>query len=474
MNIKTSLTCFSGFLLIFLSRWIEHNFGLVTIDQIYFTLDLGFKGLSSLGAVDATYFKTFFIQCVLTSLITTLFLCAAQRYIMILRKYHFSSLILLSGLIYFGWQVSLGDYLIKLILHKPDYIAINYISPDKAKLKIQNPKSLVLIYIEGLENGYADKELFNRNLLRKLTVPDKHAFSFQKYIQMPGTQWTIAALVATQCAIPLNLVTVYGHNHQDEHFPQFLPGAKCLGDILAEQGYKNVYMNGSSLHTCGVEKFLQDHHYTELYGKEEWLAQGKSEAEMNDWGLYDDDLFAQAKLKLTELVQSKQLFNLTLLTIDTHGPNGFISKTCRKQGYNDFTGVVECTANQVADFVTFIRAKGWLKQMNVVILGDHLAMENPAYDLLDSKRNRSIFNRFISEDILSPNTPRVVHFDMLPTILDSIGFHYENGRLGLGYSGFSPSQSIQPSKRIIEMDRNVGNNSLAYKKMWLSSSINKV
>lgn len=240
---------------------------------------------------------------------------------------------------------------------------------------------------------------------------------------------------------------------------------KCLPDILAENAYLNIYMNGSSVAVGGKDKFLKQHHYNEIYEKEEWLAKGIKKSEMSDWGLYDDDLFSQAKIKLSELISNNKLFNLTILTVDTHGPSGLLSKTCHNQGYDSFEGIVECTSNQVSDFVNYIRNNHWMDKVNIVILGDHRAMANPLMPKLESAPYRFLFNLIISNRKLNKYSDNVVHFDMLPIILDSLGFQYPQGRLGLGYSALEPSTSIPPD-RIPVMDKEIENHSKIYNKLW--------
>lgn len=466
-NIKTFFIYFAGVFLILLAWWIQANFGKITPAQTYFTLKAGYAGIIN---SDQAYFDTFLYKCLFPALFFSLLLMIVENFSFFSPSPRLGKIVLIAGMVYVGWQISLLEAFISLFAHRKDYFAANYINPDKVKLELKNPKSLVLIYVESLENTYSETAIFKRNLLQKLTVPEANAVSFKKYIQMPGTQWTIAALVATQCGIPLNMVTVFGSNEQGEKLQHFLPGGVCLGDILARHGYKNIYMNGSAVSSCAVGRFFQDHHYTEIYGKYEWIKLGANAASMSNWGLYDDELFSRAKARLTGLVKSGQLFNLTILTVDTHGPEGFLSNSCRRRGYHDFTGIVECTANQVADFVEFIRAKGWLKQMNIVILGDHLAMQNPVYSRLESMpTRRTVFNRFISSREFKTNTDYIVHFDMLPTILDTLGFHFKDGRLALGYSGFSPAKSRRPADRIPDMDRNIGNYSPAYNELYYNS-----
>ena len=285
---------------------------------------------------------------------------------------------------------------------------------------------------------------------------------------MPGTGWSVAGIIATQCAVPLKLVTIMKDNDFGEDTAHVLPGAQCLGDILAAHGYKNIYMNGSTLDFAGVGKFFKDHHYSEMYGREEWLQKGVlTEKDMTGWGLSDDKLLEQAKIKLEELVQGKQLFNLTLFTIDTHGLSGQLSEVCAKAGYRNFTGIVECTSNQVADFVHYAEKKGWLDKVNIVIVGDHLAMQNLASKELDAVEERYIFNMIVSKNKLMKNTNEIVAFDILPTVLTSLGFSSNSSRLGLGYSAIGAENSARPEHRIASLKEKLLFNSKRYNQLWL-------
>ena len=276
-------------------------------------------------------------------------------------------------------------------------------------------------------------------------------------------------MTATQCGVPLKSVTMFDGNDQGENIKAFLPNAVCLGDILSKFGYRNVYMGGDALSFSGKGKFYQDHHFDEVYGREE-LKGNLTQADMNFWGLYDDDLFQKVKAKLKQLHDSRQRFNLTISTIDTHGPDGHFSKWCRQQGVTDFAGIVECTSNQVADFVKFIKQSGYLKDTNIVILGDHLAMENPVYETLEKSPERHVFNTLISRKPFTKNRDAIVHFDMFPTILEFINVHVEGDRLGLGYSAISKSGILPASNEYEEMEEDLLNKSDEYLDLWAKHS----
>lgn len=455
---RTALS-FIGIFFIGLPIWVHGFFGTVSVDQILMTIQ--FATESALNS-DHLFLIQFTIWCVI---VPTLFSCLIGYFDKSFTR-KLPIILLMIGPIASCYQFNVYHTIKQMRRTKNDYFHVNYVDPHAIAMQVVQPKSLILIYVESLEDTYANKQLFGKDLIAPLEPYKQKYISFDHYQQMPGTGWTIAAITSTQCSVPLNLMTMLGSNKQGEQFKHFLIHAKCLGDILSDHGYQNIFMNGSSSHYSGILNFFQTHHYQFIYGKEEWLTQRYHENEMSQWGLYDDDLFKEAKLEVTHLMQTHQLFNLTLLTIDTHGPDGYYSKTCRAQGAHDFDGIVNCTANQLADFIHYIDQQGWLNKVNIVILGDHLAMHNPDFNKLESIPHRSIFNLLISDQALHANTHVITHFDMLPTILESLGFQIPGHRLGLGYSGIAPYHAIQPTNRLSEMESHVGNYSKTYNALW--------
>lgn len=455
------------------SCWTSHFFGNVTFDQIYFTIKFG---VHSVVTSDRVFRKYFIIWCGLYTILITIAIMLIERWIftpskrfikprpLVFLLQHIHFLFLFAALIYAGQQLHYFEYLQRKFAYdaKTDFFRLNYVDPSQVQLHASRPKNLVLIYIEGLEKTYSDAELFGRDLLKPFEQFKQSSISFTNYEQMPGTGWTMAALTSTQCAVPLKTVSVFEGNRQGSNVKHFLQNATCLGDVLAKHGYKNVFFGGASLHFSGKGKFFNDHHYEEIYGLNYWHTHGVTDT--SPWGLYDDDLLTRAKSRLIELVNSKQLFNLTILTVDTHGPAGHLSKTCKKKGVNDFEGIVECTSQEVADFVGFIVQKGWLDRITVVIVGDHLAMQNSVYEKLLS-RNRTVFNMIISNENIKKTRENIVHFDMLPTILNAIGFHSDTDRLGLGYSAIS-TVTTPPNDRVQNLQKNVLNESPVYNNLW--------
>lgn len=352
-----------------------------------------------------------------------------------------------------------------------DYFSDTYVDPARVALVRgrQPPKSLVLIYVESLESTYSDPALFGRDLLHRLNALKSRpgVVSFDDYHEMMGAHFTIAGLVATQCGLPLKSVAMFGGNVQGEKIERYLPNARCLGDILAAEGYRNVFLNGSSLAFAGVGKFFRDHRYEKVMGREEWISAGEPPERMSGWGLRDDDLFRHARAEFDRLMKSRRPFNLNVLTIDTHHPYGHLSPQCAQQGYGDFDGIVECTAGLVADFIEYIIARGGLERVAIVVQGDHLAMGNTSYPKLIQNPQRRVFSLLIGKDRrLAKNTDEVTHFDMLPTILDLIGLQVKGGRAGLGYSAIGPVRAPRPPDRLARMSAQLMNYSATYRALW--------
>ncbi|MFC5499692.1 sulfatase-like hydrolase/transferase [Caenimonas terrae] len=345
----------------------------------------------------------------------------------------------------------------------PDHFASEYMDPDKAVLRPGHLKNLLLVYVESLEESYGDAGVWGRDLL----TPLQHVggVSFRNYRTTPGSSWTIAAMVATQCGVPLRFVQT-DMNQQNPQLRVFLPGAVCLGDILHRFGYRNVFMGGAPLSFSGKRQFLQDHHFDATYGRTEWLKEGIAPGSFNEWGLYDDELLRQARKRLVELHDSAQPFNLTVLTLDTHNPYGYRSPTCRARGIKTFVDIVECTTGQVAELVKFATDKGYLKDTQIIVIGDHLAKSNPVADTLDEIPDRRIFNRFVSENMPQQNTDDIMPFDLFPSIVQLLGIDVPGDRLGLGYTAFAARHVARPASRKAGLGFPSLSGSREYERLW--------
>ena len=344
-----------------------------------------------------------------------------------------------------------------------DRFAQAYVDPGQVRVTQVSKRNLILIYAESMEETYGNPELFGTDLLAPLR--QLGAQSFDSYREAPGTEWTIAAIVATQCGVPLSVYSEYDLKHRSDE-RVFLPGATCLGDLLQARGYRNVFLGGAPLSFSGKGAFLHDHGYQEAYGRTQWMQHGAKPHELNAWGLYDSALFERARDKLEALHASGQPFNLTLLTLDTHNPHGFLSPSCRDRGAKDFAGIVACSGAELAQFVKFAQAKGYLKDTVVVILGDHLAKPNPAEDKLRLQEKRRMLNLFLAQPRLQRTAQELAPFDMFPTLVELLGMQVDGGRLGLGFSAVSDRREVLSAERSGRDDLSSLRGSAVYRDLW--------
>ncbi|GAB3768007.1 hypothetical protein GCM10028796_30800 [Ramlibacter monticola] len=465
------LAYFAGFFAAALALWVNREFGSPTIEQILYHLHFAEGAAVEMSEV---FVSTFLVEVLaaalaLAGIASALHGLAAQgRGLWRTRSARAVPLLVVGGGLSmlllqfsaFSWAAAHFE---------EDRFAQSYRAPAASALKEERRRNLILIYVESLEESYSDPALFGADLLAPLRTVGGQ--SLPAYHAAPGATWTIAAMVATQCGIPL---TIYDDAERKEGEGRtFLPGATCLGDLLQARGYRNVFMGGAPLSFSGKGRFLNDHGYQERWGKEEWLAAGARQPgtpdpEMGGWGMYDDALLARARERLAALRAAGQPFNLTLLTLDTHNPNGYLSPRCRRDAVNDeadaFRAIVGCTSTQLAQFVRFVREQGYLEDTTLVIIGDHPAVGNPVDAKLRSGADRRVFNLFVGAAPFPERVQPLTSFDMFPTLLEATGMRATEGRLGLGRSAWTPDTAA--SAWVLRPNMPALAGSAAYRKLW--------
>lgn len=272
----------------------------------------------------------------------------------------------------------------------PDF-AIYYKEPAKS---IPQPKlNLVYIYGESLERTYFDNQAFP-NLTPELGALKDSSIDFSHTMQLPGTDYTIAGMVASQCGIPLFAPF---EGNASASLSSFFPQNICLGDILKNSGYENYFVQGANLRFAGKDVFLKSHGFDHLYGSEELKATVDDPTYRNDWGFYDDTVLDEAWKKFEALSKEGKRFSLFTLTVDTHHPDGFISRSCTRKSYemdgkaNQSFSAVTCSQQSIADFINRIKASPYYKNTVIVVSSDHLAMKNTAWDYLSKQDRNNLF-----------------------------------------------------------------------------------
>jgi phosphoglycerol transferase len=458
------LLYFGGFALVGLAGWVHSTFDNPSIEQILYHLYYSERAAVEMSEIFLfTLLGDSVVFPLLYAVMATLVHAGAVRLWPLAARWvrAVPALALLAGVTAVLLQLSAFSY--AAAYFAPDSFSQQYVDPRGVRLEPAASRNLVLIYVESLEDSYGDTARFRKDLLAPVRAAGGE--SFAAYRQVPGVSWTMAGIVGTQCGVPLRVYSEDDVKHV-ENRRSFLPGAVCLGDLLHAHGYRNVFLGGAPLSFSGKGAFFRDHGYQEVRGRDEWNKAGVRSQELNEWGLYDSALFERARARLESLQAAERPFNLTLLTLDTHNPRGFMSPYCRSRGARDFEGIVSCSSEQLAAFVKFMGNKGYLANTVVVILGDHLAVPNPVYQKLQRGGERHIFNRFFVPQPLLPNTRELVHFDLFPTILDLLGLKVVGDRLGLGYSAVQDPAVPRPANRMQALAFPTLSGSATYRGLW--------
>ncbi|MBX4389135.1 hypothetical protein K4H03_23960, partial [Mycobacterium tuberculosis] len=99
------------------------------------------------------------------------------------------------------------------------------------------------------------------NLTPELGRIKAEAIDFSNTMQLPGTDYTIAGMVASQCGIPLFAPF---EGNASASVSSFFPQNICLGDILKNSGYENYFVQGANLRFAGKDVFLKSHGFDHL------------------------------------------------------------------------------------------------------------------------------------------------------------------------------------------------------------------
>lgn len=358
----------------------------------------------------------------------------------------------------FATTVGIADF---IQAGSSDYDLADYHATPSV-LDAEQRRNVVLIYLESGEATLEDQTLFEKDALAPLKEVTDAAVGWQSLEglrQYEGGGWTMSGLTATQCGIPLAGVASAAGSGAFAELRQgdesYLDGVVCLGDVLDQHGYTSAFLGGANASFAEKNTFLRSHGYAQVKGLADWRAAGEPAGSFrSDWGLSDERLMARAAEAVDELHAEAQRtgepFNLSVLTLDTHGPV-HVFDYCDVDTEETALSVFACSMSQVAGFVKHLEDQGYLEDTAVVIMGDHLQPLNsgdPFREQLEGHPDRTIFNRIWipggGEDLTL--RAEMDQLSMYPTILEVAGLDLADGEAGAGVSAFSlevPARSAQ-------------------------------
>lgn len=350
-----------------------------------------------------------------------------------------------------------------------------YINPKETKVTFPEQKrNLIYIYVESLEMTNIDKESgggFDISYMPNLEEIARNNINFSNSEVLGGaydaygTSWTMAAMIAQTSGIPLKM-SIDGN--ELEEYSDSVPGAYSLGDILKKNGYENYLMIGSDANFARRREYFEYHGdykiFDYYYAKENnWIDEDYYEW----WGYEDSKLYEFAKEKLTTISQNSEPFNFTILTADTHFPDGYLDSSCPRKYKSEYANSIYCTDIMLNNFINWIKNQPFYENTTIIITGDHISMQTGFYDDVE---DRTIYNAIINSSIETENTKdrKFTTFDMYPTTLASLGINIEGDRLGLGTNLFSNKKTLTEKFGYTKFNEELKKKSFYYSNMILN------
>lgn len=325
-----------------------------------------------------------------------------------------------------------------------------YVAPEKVAYQFPEQKrNLIYIFLESMEVTYTNGNEGGArptDLIPELRGMAQNHVNFSPNsgfgggYTLPGTTWTMAAMVGQTSGLPVKLP--FDGEKYYSRYAEILPGAWTLGDILEKEGYNQVVLMGSDSSFAGRGDYFTQHGNYTINDYTAALRDGRlPEGYHEFWGYEDRKLFAYAREELLRLAESGEPFNLTMLTVDTHFENGYVCPLCTDENLSQYANVIRCSSRQTGEFVQWIQQQDFYENTTIIISGDHLSMDSTFFRLIDADYDRQVYNCIINPAVENPKMfekNRIfTTLDMFPTTLAAMGVTFEGERLGLGTNLFS-------------------------------------
>ena len=332
-----------------------------------------------------------------------------------------------------------------------------YVDPAKTTVTVPEKKqNLIYIFMESMESSYADKAnggTMNVNYIPNLTklahenvqFSDKADKKMGGPVCLEGTAYTAGGLVAQTSAINLKV------KNAGTVSDTFLPNLTAIGDFLDKEGYQQVFLCGSDGDFAGRDAYFKTHKNYRIEDYNAAIKEGDIQKDYKVyWGHEDKILYERAKKQLKQLSSDNKPFNLTMLTVDTHFPTGFICSLCDNKYDTTYGNAVACADRQVYNFVNWIKQQDFYKDTTIVIAGDHTSMVDTGSEFwkpLSGSYIRTVYNTIINpqcayKEKVTQNR-RFTTMDMFPTTMAALGMKIDGDRLGLGTNLFSGKETLR-------------------------------
>ncbi len=369
---------------------------------------------------------------------------------------------------------------IKAISDESQLYQTTYVKPTSSVIQFPEQKqNLIYIYAESMETTFFSTKhggVFEEDIIPELYKLAKDNINFSQNEEVGGgratygTTWTAGAMVAQTSGAPLKLpVSIDGTPYTSAK--KYLPGLRTLSDVLHENDYYQALMVGSDSHFGNRYEYYTQHGTDKVYD----LATAPKDGIIPEgykvwWGFEDKYLFKYAKQELPQIAAKGKPFAFTMLTVDTHFPDGYTCDLCEDKYDEPYNNVYACSSRQIVSFVKWIMEQDFYKNTTIIISGDHPTMdERYASDNIPKDTVRRVYNCIINSRVNATNNKNreFTTLDMFPTTLAAMGCKIEGDRLGLGTNLFSGKETLCEEYEFDKLCYEVSRTSLYYNKRFL-------
>ena len=456
----------AGNLLFFLTIWMASKYDKVTLDQFIYQMK------SSAAGANRSIFNSAVVRVGVFGVVSTIlelalyWLCRGEalraRFIRKFRNTRFArfvsrravalvAAILVFSSCLFTVELNLVQF-VSAATTESVFIEDHYVDPNHTQLTFPEQKrNLIYIFLESMETTFGETEAggpIYDNFIPELTMLAQENVNFSNddgvggALSFSGTTWTAAAMVTQTSGInvqvPLEAEYFGGKNG-------YMPGVVSIGEVLEDAGYNQTLLVGSDAEFGGRESYFLEHGNYNIVDLKTLKERGWLPEDYRVWwGFEDAKLFAAAKLELTALASQGEPFNFTMLTCDTHFPDGYRCKECQNEYPERYPTVMRCSSRMLYEFIGWIQEQPFYENTTIVLCGDHLTMDPDFMQDVDENYLRTVYNCIINPAVepVREKNREFGTFDMFPTTLAAMGVEIQGDRLGLGTNLFSDKQTL--------------------------------
>lgn len=364
------------------------------------------------------------------------------------------SFLILSYLALRYWKFSIICCLLTVVVFVGKYVLFHkdaalfsqeYIKPQAYFPNDLTRKNIIVISLESFENIFALEDLTNSgNLIPNMSSLEPEGVSFEGYVDMLPMRPTIPSYFAKNCGIPTRTsnMSIYHRWAKETDYTQF-PNAKCVFDILKDNGYHTFYMMGAHLTDEGAASFFEAHPTDLALGRKELKEMGASQ-KGSIYMIPDSEMYGLAEKLLSDAQNFP--FGLYIVTGGTHGSRKgtYYTEDGCQNTFGDFRDSISCLDKKTYDFVKWCQAQPWYKDTVIYLIGDHLMRDTELNVFSDEAKKypqRQVVAFMLSSSADAKTIKRkYTQVDFAPTFLESLGFVCP--ALGLGRSLFRDEPTL--------------------------------